>query len=115
MNDPEPETTRDGFLRQIKDNNITGLLETPLTLIVALDSWKTDKMLHKTICMNYVNIIKSFIHRAEGQGGWSADGRRLRRVSYSDIGFNPSRNCHAAFLRIGSFGDIHACYCHSGT
>ena len=32
-----------------------------------------------------MNIIKSFIHRAEGQGGWSAAGRRLRRVSYSDI------------------------------
>ena len=85
LNDPEPETTCDGFLCQIKDNNITGLLETPLTLIVALDSWKTNKMLHKTICMNYVNMIKSFIRRAEGQGGWSAAGRRLRRVSYSDI------------------------------
>ena len=85
LNDPEPEVSRDIFLCQIKDNNITGLLATPLTLILALDTWKADKILHKTLCMNYVNMIKSFIQRTEGQGGWSAAERRLRRVSYSDI------------------------------
>ena len=86
LKDPEPELSRDEFLHQIRKNKMSDLLKTPLMLIVAIDIWKNDKILHKTLCMNYVNMITSFIRRTEGQGGWSTSERRLsERGNYSDI------------------------------
>ena len=84
LKDPEPEQLRQKFLWQIRKKNMSELLKTPLMLIIALDVWRNDKVLHKSLCTNYLTMLTSFIRRAEG--GWSSADKRLNKgVNYSDI------------------------------
>ena len=84
LKDPQPEQSCQKFLRQIREKTMSGLLKTPFMLIIALDVWRNDKILHKSLCTNCLNMLTSFIRRAEGR--WSSADRRLNEgVNYLDI------------------------------
>ena len=43
-----------------------------------------DESLHKSMCINYINMLKMFIRQAKGEAGWSKSESRLRLVNNLD-------------------------------
>ena len=80
LDDPDPEQSSCDFLWQIRKKNMSELVEIPLILIIALGGWVDDKSLHRSITVNYINMIQSFISRSKGQSGWSSSGSKLRQL-----------------------------------
>ena len=80
LDDPYPKQSSYQFLRQIRENNMDELMEIPLILIIALGGWVDDKSLHRSITVNYINVIQSFISRSKGQSGWSSSESKLRQL-----------------------------------
>ena len=80
LDDPDPEQSSCDFLRQIREKNMSELMETPFILIIALGGWVDDKSLHRSITVNYINMIQSFISRSKGQSGWSSSESKLRQL-----------------------------------
>ena len=80
LDDPDPEQSSCDFLRQIREKNMSELMEIPLILIIALGGWVDDKSLHRSITVNYINMIQSFISRSKGQSGWSSSESKLRQL-----------------------------------
>ena len=80
LEDPDPKQSSYEFLRQIRENNMSALMKIPLILIIALGGWVSDKSLHRSITVNYINMIQSFISRSKGQAGWSSSESKLRQL-----------------------------------
>ena len=80
LEDPDPKQSSYHFLRQIEEKNMDELMEIPLILIIALGGWVDDKSLHRSITVNYINMIQSFISRSKGQSGWSSSESKLRQL-----------------------------------
>ena len=80
LDDPNPEESLNKFLDQVEENNMDELMEIPLILIIALGGWVDDKSLHRSITINYTNMIQSFISRSKGQAGWSSSESKLRQL-----------------------------------
>ena len=80
LDDPNPEESLNMFLDQVEENNMDELVEIPLILIIALGGWVDDKSLHRSITINYTNMIQSFISRSKGQAGWSSSDSKLRQL-----------------------------------
>ena len=117
LNDPEPKQSRDAFLLQIEENDMTELKESPLMLIMAIDLWKNEGSLCKSLCMNYVKIVRSFIYRAEGQSGWPTTEKRVSvPINYSENDpsfikwpscFSVSKQYHSLLLLLGHLAFDH--------
>ena len=43
-----------------------------------------DESLHKSMCINYINMLKMFIHQAKEEAGWSKSESRLRLANNLD-------------------------------
>ena len=80
LEDPDPKQSSYQFLCQIREKNMSELMEIPLILIIALRGWMDDKSLHRSITVNYINMIQSFISRSKGQAGWSSSESKLRQL-----------------------------------
>ena len=80
LEDPDPSHSTIAFLRQVRERNMSELMETPLILIIVLGGWMHDKSLHTSMCINYINMLQSFISRSKGHAGWSGSENRLRRL-----------------------------------
>ena len=80
MEYPDPAKSSYEFLRQVRQNNMYELIKTPLILIIALGGWVNDKSFHKSMCINYINMIQSFIRRSKGQAGWSSSKSKLQQL-----------------------------------
>ena len=83
LGDREPVKSADEFLRQVYARNMYDLMKNPLILIIALRGWvgdnddETVRSLHKSMCINYINMIQSLISRSKGQAGWSSSESKL--------------------------------------
>ena len=77
---PDPAESSYEFLRQVSQNNMYELMKTPMILIIALGGWVNDKSFHKSMCINYINMIQSFIRRSKGQAGWSSSKSKLQQL-----------------------------------
>ena len=71
LQDPQPEESAKEFLHQVYDKNMFDLMHIPLILIISLGGWVNDRSLHKSLCINYINMIQSMICRTEGRDDWS--------------------------------------------
>ena len=80
LDDPDPKDSSYEFLRQIREKNMSELMKIPLILIIALGGWVDDKSLHRSITVNYINMIHSLISRSKGQAGWSDPESKLKRL-----------------------------------
>ena len=80
LGDSDPSKSCAEFLDQVDKNNMSELIKSPLMLINVLGVWKNDKSLHRSICINYIDMIKLFICRTKGEQGWSTSESRLRRL-----------------------------------
>ena len=76
----DPTKLSSEFLRQVKQNNMYELMKTPLILIIALGGWVNDKSFHKSMCINYINMIQSFISRSKGHAGWPSSKSKLQQL-----------------------------------
>ena len=70
LEDPDPRQSSSKFLRQVREKDMYELMKIPLILLIALRSWVDDHSLHKSMCINYINMLQSFIRRAKGQANW---------------------------------------------
>ena len=77
MEYPKPVRSSINFLKQVNVNDMSELMESPLLLIIVLGCWIDDKFLHEIMCINYIKMIQSFIHRLKGHSGWSSSESRL--------------------------------------
>ena len=71
LQDPQPKESAEEFLDQVYDKNMFDLMHIPLILIISLGGWVNDRSLHKSLCINYINMIQSLICRTEGRDDWS--------------------------------------------
>ena len=78
MGDPDPKRSCDLFNSQVRKNNMSKLMETPLMLINALRLWENDKSLHTSKCINYIKMIHLFVYQAKGEQCWPSSKNRLR-------------------------------------
>ena len=78
LGDPNPQQSRIKFQDDVRENNMSTIMENPLMLINAIGIWEKDKSLHHSTCMNYINMLKKFIRGAKGEAGWSKSESRLR-------------------------------------
>ena len=63
LEEPDPEKSCYEFQAQIRNNNMSKIMKSPLMLIFAIAIWESERSLPKSICINYIKIIESFIHR----------------------------------------------------
>ena len=63
LEEPDPEKSCYEFQAQIRNNNMSKIMKSPLMLICAIAIWESESFLPKSICINYIKIIESFIHR----------------------------------------------------
>ena len=80
LGDPDPHQSSYEFLDQVEEKNMSELMKIPLILIIALGGWVDDKSFHKSMSINYINMIQSFIRRSKGQAGWSSSESKLRQL-----------------------------------
>ena len=63
LEEPDPEKSCYEFQAQIRNNNMSKIMKSPLMFIFAIAIWESERSLPKSICINYIKIIESFIHR----------------------------------------------------
>ena len=80
LEDPDPRQSSSKFLRQVREKDMYELMKIPLILLIALGSWVDDHSLHKSMCINYINMLQTFIRRSKGQGDWSSSINKLGRL-----------------------------------
>ena len=80
LEDPDPEQSSFKFLRQVREKDMDELMKIPLILLIALGIWVDDHSLHKSMCINYINMLQTFIRRSKGQGDWSSSINKLGRL-----------------------------------
>ena len=80
LEDPDPRQSSSEFLHQVSEKDMDELMKIPLILLIALGSWVDDHSLHKSMCINYINMLQTFIRRSKGQGDWSSSIDKLGRL-----------------------------------
>ena len=80
LEEKHPKLSSWWFLRQVREKKMSELMKIPLILIIALESRVDDKSLHRSITLNYIHMIQSFITRSKGQAGWSDPESKIRRL-----------------------------------
>ena len=80
LEDPDPRQSSSEFLHQVSEKDMDELMKIPLILLIALGSWVDDHSLHKSMCINYINMLQTFIRRSKGQGDWSSSINKLGRL-----------------------------------
>ena len=85
LEDPDPIQSSSKFLRQVREKDMYELMKIPLILLIALGSWVDDHSLHKSMCINYINMLQTFIRRSKGQADWPSSENKLGRLSPNDI------------------------------
>ena len=80
LEDPNPRQSSSKFLRQVRENDMYELIEIPLICLIALRSWVDDHSLHKSMCINYINMLQTFIRRSKGQADWPNSRNKLGRL-----------------------------------
>ena len=80
LKDPDPRQSSSKFLDQVREKDMYELMEIPLILLIVLGSWVDDNSLHKSMCINYINMLQSFIRRAKGQANWPSSENKLRQI-----------------------------------
>ena len=78
--EPDPGDSSKMFLHQVFEKKMDELVKIPLILVIVLGSWVENKSLHKSMCINYINMIQSFIRRSKGQAGWSSSESKLLQL-----------------------------------
>ena len=63
LEEPDPAKSCSDFKAQMKNNNMTEIMKSPLMLIIAIDIWESERSLPKSICFNFIKIIESFVCR----------------------------------------------------
>ena len=80
LEEPDPKQLSKEFLRQMRERDMSELMKMPLLLIIALGGWVDDKSLHRSVTLNYINMIHSLVSRSKGQAGWSDPKSKLKRL-----------------------------------
>ena len=80
LEDPDPKQSSSKFLRQVREKDMYELMKIPLICLIALGSWVDDHSLHKSMCINYINMLQSFIRRAKGQANWPSSENKLHVI-----------------------------------
>ena len=80
LGDPDAEQSSSKFLLQVSAKNMSELMKIPLILIIALGSWVDGDSLHKSMCINYINMLQTFIRRSKGQADWPSSLNKLGRL-----------------------------------
>ena len=80
LEDPNPRQSSSKFLHQIRIKNMYQLMKIPLILLIALGSWVDDHSLHKSMCINYITMLQTFIRRSKGQADWPSSLSKLGRL-----------------------------------
>ena len=80
LEDPDPRQSSSKFIDQVNENDMYELMKIPLLLLIVLGSWVDDNSLHKSMCINYINVLQSFIRRAKGQANWPSSENKLRQI-----------------------------------
>ena len=80
LEDPDPIQSSSEFLDQVSEKDMDELMKIPLILLIALGSWVDDHSLHKSMCINYINMLQTFIRRAKGQADWPSSENKLGRL-----------------------------------
>ena len=78
LEDSGPRQSSSEFLHQVREKDMYELMKIPLILLIALGSWVDDHSLHKSMCINYINMLQSFIRRAKGQADWPSSENKLQ-------------------------------------
>ena len=78
LEDSDPRQSSSEFLDQVIEKDMYELMKIPLILLIALRSWIDNKSLHKSMCINYINMLQSFIRRAKGQADWPSSENKLQ-------------------------------------
>ena len=81
LDDPDPRQSSSKFLRQVREKYMYELTKSPLLCLIALGSWVDNNSIHKSMCINYINMLQSFIRRSKGQGGWPSSENKLQHLS----------------------------------
>ena len=80
LGDPDAEQSSSEFLLQVSAKNMSELMKIPLILIIALGSWVDGHSLHKSMSINYINMLQTFIRRSKGQADWPSSLNTLGRL-----------------------------------
>ena len=80
LGDPDAEQSSSKFLLQASAKNMSELMKIPLIIIIALGSWIDGDSLHKSMCINYINMLQTFIRRSKGQADWPSSLNKLGRL-----------------------------------
>ena len=80
LKDPDPRQSSSKFLDRVREKDMYELMEIPLILLIVLGSWVDDNSLHKSMCINYINMLQTFIRRSKGQADWSSSIDKLGRL-----------------------------------
>ena len=80
LEDPDPKQSSSKFLDQVIEKDMYELMKIPLICLIALGSWVDDNSLHKSMCINYINMLQSFIRRAKGQANWPSSENKLHLI-----------------------------------
>ena len=80
LDDPDAEQSSSKFLLQVNAKNMSELMKIPLILIIALGSWIDGDSFHKSMCINYINMLQTFIRRSKGQADWPNSLNKLGRI-----------------------------------
>ena len=81
LDDPDPRQSSSKFLHQVRETDMDELMKIPLLCLIALGSWVDNNSFHKSMCINYINMLQSFIRRSKGQGGWPSSENKLQHLS----------------------------------
>ena len=63
LEEPDLAKSCSDFKAQMKNNNMSEIMKSPLMLIFSIDIWESEKSLPKSICINFIKMIESFICR----------------------------------------------------
>ena len=80
LEDPDPRQSSSEFLDQVIEKDMYELMKIPLILLIALRSWVDDHSLHKSMCINYINMLQTFIRRSKGQANWPSSENILHLI-----------------------------------
>ena len=80
LEDPDPKQSSSKFLDQVREKDMYELMKIPLICLITLGSWVDDNSLHKSMCINYINMLQSFIRRAKGQANWPSSENKLHLI-----------------------------------
>ena len=63
LEEPDPVKSCSDLQGQIRKNSLSEIMKSPMMLIFAIDVWESERTLPKSICINFIKIIESFVRR----------------------------------------------------